>query len=155
MLDVLMDHLEVPSEEEARAAGEAARRLSPLIGRRATRGRRSVRLRPIGRDEEVVVPEAAFRLFVELLEHMARGCAVTVMPAQAELTTQQAADVLGVSRPFLVGLLEQGLIPFRRVGNRRRLLLRDVMAYKARDDEQRRRVADQLAQEAQELGLDY
>ena len=155
MPDMLIDDLAVPSEEEAREAAEAARRLSPLVARRAKRRPRRIRIRPAEGEEEVVVPESAFRLFVDLLELMAKGSAVTIVPVNAELTTQQAADVLNVSRPYLVGLMEQGAIPFRRVGNRRRVLMRDLMAFKARDDQQRRKVADQLAQEAQELGLEY
>lgn len=155
MPNMLEEGLTIPSEEEAREAGEAARRLSPLVARRARRRPRRIRIRPADGEEEVVVPEAAFRLFVDLLEAMARGCAVTVVPVNAELTTQQAADLLNVSRPFLVALLEQGAIPFRRVGNRRRVLMRDLVAFKERDDRRRREVADRLAEEAQELGLEY
>lgn len=155
MPGVPIDELTIPSEEEAREADEAARRLSRLVSRRAKRHSRRIRIRPADGDEEVVVPESAFRLFVELLEAMAKGSAVTVVPVNAELTTQQAADLLSVSRPFLVGLLEQGAIPFRRVGNRRRVLMRDLLAYKVRDDRERRVVADRLAAEAQELGLEY
>lgn len=155
MPGVPIDELTVPSEEEAREADEAARRLSRLVSRRAKRHPRRIRIRPADGDEEVVIPESAFRLFVELLEAMAKGSAVTVVPVNAELTTQQAADLLSVSRPFLVGLLEQGAIPFRRVGNRRRVLMRDLLAFKERDDRERRAVADRLAAEAQELGLEY
>ncbi len=153
MPGVPIDELTIPSDEEAREADEAARRLSLLVSGRARRRPRRIHIRPADGDEEVVVPESAFRLFVELLELMVKGSAVTVVPVNAELTTQQAADLLNVSRPFLVGLLEQGTIPFRRVGNRRRVPMRDLLAFKERDDQARRAVADELAAEAQELGL--
>lgn len=103
----------------------------------------------------VVVPREAFDSMIEVLEHIANGDSVVVVPDHAELTSQQAADLLNVSRPFLISLLTQGAIPYRRVGTHRRLLVRDVHAYKRQDDAKREAAMDELTAEAEELGLGY
>ena len=84
---------------------------------------------------------------------MAQGHAVAVMPYHAQLTTQQAADLLGVSRPHLVKLLTDGAIPYTKPSKHRRVRLDDLMAYKARRDTQRGEALDELAAEADRLGL--
>ena len=83
-----------------------------------------------GPDEELVVPASAARLSARILSAMAEGHSVSVTPLPPEVTTQQAADLLNVSRPYLVKLVDDGAIPSRKVGAHRRLMLGDVVAYK-------------------------
>jgi len=101
------------------------------------------------------VPRAAFELFLTVLEQMSRGNAVGLVPIHAELTTQQAADLLHVSRPYLLGLLEAGALPSHRVGAHRRIKAADLCAYKHTRDQDVRAALDELTAEAQKLGLDY
>ena len=92
---------------------------------------------------------------MDILEAMAAGQGVTIIPENAELTTVQAAEVLNVSRPFLIKLLDDQKIPHRKVGKHRRIRMEDVMAYKASIDAEREGVLDQLAADAQEQDMGY
>lgn len=103
----------------------------------------------------ITLPRQAFELLLELLGQMANGNAVTIVPVHAELTTQQAAEMLNVSRPFLVELLEAGKIPHRKVGTHRRVLAKDLLAYRERDRAARKEALRALTEEAEALGLGY
>ena len=105
--------------------------------------------------EDLILPGYAINLLLAMLTEMSKGNAITVMPIHAELSTQETAELLNVSRPHLVNLLEQGNIPFRKVGTHRRILANDVFDYKQRIDEARFKALDDLAAQAQELGMGY
>ena len=102
---------------------------------------------------EISVPRESVKLMSLALSELARGNAVTMTPVHAELTTQQAADRLNVSRPYLIGLLDSGEIPHRRVGNRRKVRLDDLLSFAEKDEIERMRVLDELAAESENLGL--
>ena len=137
-----------PTDQETRLARESSRRLVPFI-------RHDLRVHIPETNEEITLPAPAVRLLVDLLSEMAEGNAVTLIPVHAELTTQQAADLLGVSRPFLVKQLEENRLPFRKVGTHRRILFQDLMAYKSEIDQRRLETLDQLVAQAQELDMGY
>src|SRR6202158_4015371 len=143
-----------PSEADALLARDSSRRLAThKLGRKS-----SIRIQLLDDGEEpetVAVPASALRLFLHLLTEMSQGNAVTLIPTHAQLTTQQAADLLNVSRPYLVKLLDERKIPFRTVGKYRRVRFDDVMAYKRKDDEARAKILDQVTAEAQELDMGY
>lgn len=101
------------------------------------------------------VPTAALGLLVDILSELASGNAVKVVPIHAELTTQEAADMLNVSRPHLVKLLEAGDLPFHRTGKHRRVRFADLMDYKAQRDRAAQEATQELADQAQELGMGY
>jgi len=115
----------------------------------------TLRVREAGQDKPLQLPTGAVALLMEILEAMAAGRGVTLIPENAELTTVQAADVLNVSRPFLIKLLDENALPHRKVGKHRRIRMEDVMSYKSKIDREREAVLDQLAREAQEQEMGY
>ena len=140
----------LPSAEEAKLARESGRLLAAVVGKG-----KAARLKVVIGKEELTVPVSALRLLIDILAQMAEGNAVTIVPIHAEITTQQAADFLNVSRPHLVGLLEQNEIPFRKVGSHRRILFKDLLTYREKSNANRRKALADLAKQAQELNMGY
>ncbi len=141
-----------PTEDESRLARELSERLSARLGERP-----EIQVQFIGgtssKEDPIPIPASALRLLCTIVAEMAKGNSVTLMPTHAELTTQQAAEFLNVSRPFLVGLLEQGRIPYRKVGTHRRVLFTDLMDYKKKTYELRQKALDELTDLTEELNL--
>ncbi|MDR3068968.1 MAG: helix-turn-helix domain-containing protein [Cellulomonas sp.] len=138
----------VPEPADTELAASALRGLDAALGAEGP-----VRLRLGGQADEVEVPRSALAALAQVLDSFAHGEGVTVVPAQAELTTQQAADALHVSRPFLIGLLDAGQIEYRTVGTHRRVKAASLIRYLREDDARRQAAADALAAETRELGF--
>lgn len=143
----------VPTAQDAAIAREASRMLAPYVEHLE-----SLRFQ-VGEEkkgtQKLLLPATAIRLLLDLLTEMAAGNAITLIPVHAQLTTQQAADVLNVSRPFLVSLLEQGKIPHLKVGTHRRILFEDLMQYKKDIDRERQKALDELVKQSQQLNMGY
>ncbi|NCC23535.1 MAG: helix-turn-helix domain-containing protein [Alphaproteobacteria bacterium] len=140
----------LPTDDDVLLAAESSRKLAAIIGNDD-----KARLCLIDGDEKLVVPVSAIRLLADILNQMAQGNAVSLLPIGHTLTTQQAADMLNVSRPYLVKLLEAGEIGFTKVGRHRRIKYQDLMAYMEKVDDNSRQSVDSLSRTAQDLGMGY
>src|SRR5579863_9981887 len=137
------DPISLPASQE-----EQVHALRKLLRREG-----KARLTGKGGEPSLELPDAVYELLLRILDGMQQGKAISIVPVTQDLTTQQAAGLLGVSRPFFVKLLESGKIPYHLTGTHRRVYLKDLMTYKEHRDRERRDTLDQMAQEAEELGL--
>jgi excisionase family DNA binding protein len=103
--------------------------------------------------ERIELPHTVYEILRKVVTLMAHGQAITLVPDNQAVTTQRAADLLGMSRPFFVKLLETGAMTYHRVGNQRRVYLRDVLAYAQKRDEERHAALDRLSRAAVAAGL--
>lgn len=140
----------LPSEAEVILAKETSR---VLAARAQTADPLQLRMMDDPTAGIVKLPATAVRMLLHILEEMARGNAMTLIPIRAELTTQEAADMLNISRPSLIQLLDEGKIEYRRVGTHRRVRFEALMAFKCCEDAERRAVLAELVAYDQELGL--
>ena len=144
--------LSARTDDERRIASD----LDRILGR-IPNGQADVQIsiRPRGEPgEEVRISSEQFRLLAQIVRELARGHGVSLVPMDAELTTNEAARQLKVSRPFLIGLLEKGEIPYRMVGTHRRIRFRDLDAYKRENDRKRLEALEELSALDQEYGLE-
>jgi excisionase family DNA binding protein len=144
------NHLyDVPSEQESELAAAGGRMLAACIGS----GERA-KLRMIVAGQDITVPVQAVQMLADILKQMALGHAISIIPIHAELTTQQAADFLNVSRPYLIkNILDAGKLAYHMSGNRRKVLFKNLMEYKTKQKAESREAMAQLAKLSQEMGL--
>ena len=154
-LAINLEELHEPSVEDIDAARTAARQLS-----RHNRGNRPISFTlnredasEQDKEEPISLPSNIFRILINMLVEMGNGNAVAVVPVTAELTTQQAADLLNVSRPHIIKLIDQKKIGFRMVGTHRKLRAKDVLSYRDSNDFARRDALTSMVQLDEELGL--
>ncbi|MCW3051513.1 MAG: DNA-binding protein [Chthonomonadales bacterium] len=140
-----------PTDQEARTARQCRQVLASLM-----KSDVEVRVHVHAAGDpptEIALPPSIARLLLGALEEIGKGNGVTLVSTDAELTTQQAADLARVSRPFFVKLLEEGKIPYRMVGSHRRVLYRDVARYNQAEEARRVKVMEELVAETERLGL--
>ena len=138
----------LPSDDDRFAAKQLRKILASKMGDS------SVSLPIIGDDrsrQEVILSPALAQLLFDVLRHISKGEAVTLVPVAQMMTTQQAADILNVSRPYLIGVLNKGDIPYTKVGRHRRIKADDIFAYKAKRDKTRSEALSLLFEESAEL----
>ena len=150
-MNTASDHSKLPDPQATDLAREGSAALAKLLKDHPEQDRARVRMD----DTDLVLPRHALELLRNILTEMAQGNSVTIMPIQAEVTTQKAANLLNVSRPHLVKLLEDGAIPFSRVGTHRRIRFQDVMEYRAARTAESEAALQALADQAQEHDMGY
>lgn len=144
--------IQLPTEQDMKQAKESSRTLSKY----ASAERVHLNIKGSNKEsDELVLPGHVVQLLLDILSEMGQGNAISILPIHAELSTQQASNILNVSRPYLVKLLEEGTIPFHKVGSHRRVLAEDLIDYKKSIDEKRNETLDELASMSQELGMGY
>lgn len=144
----------LPSEKERTEAAESRRQLAAFLSTRFET--QQVELIDDSQQRQAVkLPTVALRLLNDILAELELGNTVKVVPIHAELTTQEGADILNVSRPHLVKLLDAGLIPHTKTGRHRRIKFADLMKYKEEREEQSKEALRELASQAQSLGMGY
>lgn len=154
MAAIAQSRMTLPAEREVQAAVQGQRTLAAYLATNFETQRIQI-FDDHNQAHLVELPTSALRLLVGILAELADGNAVEVVPVHAELTTQEAADLLNVSRPHLVKLLEDGVLPFHRTGKHRRVRFADLMQFKDTRDQASEQAMADLARQSQELGMGY
>ena len=148
-MSAAIDNNKLPDAQATELARESSAALSRLLINTPDQDRARVQMD----GQDIVLPRQAIELLRNILTEMAQGNAVSIMPLHAELTTQEAANILNVSRPHLVKLLEEGQIEYMKVGTHRRIRFQDLMAYKQRRDQESTSAMQELVDQAQGLDI--
>jgi excisionase family DNA binding protein len=148
------DDLALPEENEVRAAVQGQRELAAYLATNFETQRIQI-VDEKNITHQIELPTSALRLLVDILAELAEGNAVRVVPIHAELTTQEGADLLNVSRPHLIKLLESKALRYHRTGKHRRIRYDDLMKFRAERDQASEHAMEELARQAQELKLGY
>lgn len=144
-----------PSREDQKLAKESVRILSTFHKQNKAKGSLVQLFMEDKTNVKVVIPRSVYQLMETILEFMSQGKAISIFPAETELTTQQAAEILNVSRPHIVKLLESGEIPFIKVGAHRRIRLQDLQSYRQKLQKKQQSAMEKLAKQAQDLNMGY
>lgn len=142
-----------PTDRDAETARKSSEALAPFF---QGKGAREARIRFCAEGEqeaEITLPRSAVRLLFTALQEMAKGHSVTLLPVDTELTTSQAAELMRISRPSLIKMLDEKKLPYRKVGAHRRVRYDDVLGYLETERARRKKVMEELVAETERLGL--
>lgn len=155
-IGVLKDALPVlPKPHDIDSAEKAAIEIAPFLARDKKKDIQFVLKRSDKKEIVFILTPIIVDLLYRTLVQIAKGNAVTLVPTHAELSTQEAANLLNVSRPYFIRLLDQGRIPYHRVGTHRRIMFEDLLKYKEKSNDKSRKAREELTREAQDLDLGY
>jgi excisionase family DNA binding protein len=147
-----MEALKLPTRNEQRIAQENKEILNRIVRKLK---KSIIEIEVTGEKDPIKIPVSALKHLNTIIELIAQGKAITVNPVDAEITTQEAAEILYVSKSFVVKLLEDGKIPYHKVGAHHRIKLKDLLVYKEQMEKDRKEALTELTRISQELGLDY
>lgn len=151
-MTTMLTDLNLPDSYESELAQRGQRELAAYLSTKLQTQRISI----VDEDDKthtIELPTSAMTMLMEILGELAAGNAVQIVPVHAELTTQEAANILNVSRPHMVKLLEEGKLPFHKIGRHRRVLFADLMEYKKRRENESLNAMQALADQAQDTGM--
>lgn len=152
MKNSILDSLSLPAQGEIEAAVRGQRELAAYLSTKMET--QKISIQDAGNNiHQIELPTSSLMLLMSILGELAAGNAVQVLPVHAELTTQEAANILNVSRPHMVKLLEDGKLPFHKTGRHRRVLLADLMKYKDQRDSESHKAMQELADHSQGFGF--
>ncbi|NHB62127.1 MULTISPECIES: helix-turn-helix domain-containing protein [Photorhabdus] len=152
MITSTFSDINLPAKRESEIAGKGLRELSAFLSTKLETQQISI-ISDDHKSHQIEVPTSALTMLVQILSELASGNAVQIVPVHAELTTQEAANILNVSRPHMVKLLEDGCLPFHKTGRHRRIRFADLMEYKKQRNAESMEAMKALANQAQELGI--
>ncbi|OTA14180.1 DNA-binding protein [Xenorhabdus vietnamensis] len=154
MSNKILTDLNLPAKHERETAIRGQRELAVFLSTKLETQQITIQ----GTDNashQIELPTSALTMLIEILGELAIGNAVQIVPVQAELTTQEAANIMNISRPHMVKLLEEGQLPHHKTGRHRRVRFSDLMEYKKKRDANSLAAMQELADQAQELKLGY
>jgi len=143
------------TKEDQKIAMNSLHGFQDVSQRMKSSRKRGVKIKIQETGEFITIPKKALSLLSTIIQNMAEGKTISIVPSNSEVSTQQAADMLNVSRPHLIKLLKAKKIPFKTVGSHRSILLKDIMEYKEQQAKEREAQLDFLANQAQDLNLGY
>ncbi len=149
-----MESIQTPTRKDQKIARDNLEALERLTQKHKSKSK-PIEIEITGEKTHIKIPPNALGFLNTIFEHMAKGKAISIIPYDTEISTQQAAEMLNVSRPHVVKLLEKGDIPFKKVGTHRRIKLKDLQRYKEQSEKEREKHLVELVKQAQELNMGY